>query len=105
MTKILDDSNFEAEVVNTSGVTLVDFWAEWCGPCQAMLPTLDAFANDMEGKMSVGKINVDDSPTTAQWYRVMSIPTLIIFKDGKAVDQLVWVQTKEQLTAACEKHM
>jgi len=66
MTKILDDSNFEAEVVNTSGVTLVDFWAEWCGPCQAMLPTLDAFANDMEGKMSVGKINVDDSPTTAQ---------------------------------------
>lgn len=105
MTKILDDNNFEAEVLNTSGVTLVDFWAEWCGPCQAMLPTLDAFANDMEWKMAVGKINVDNSPTTAQSFRVMSIPTLIVFKDGKAVDQLVWVQTKEQLATACEKHM
>lgn len=99
---VLNESNFSQEVA--SGVTLVDFWAEWCGPCQMMLPILSDFANDMAGKMKVGKINVDENPSLAQQFRVMSIPTLIVLKDGKPVDMMVGVKTKEALKEAVEKH-
>lgn len=105
MAKAFDDNNFEAEVVNSSGVVVVDFWAEWCGPCQTMLPILEDFATDMEWKVTVGKLNVDNSPATAQGYRVMSIPTIIVFKDWKPVEQMVGVQDKAKLTEVCEKHM
>jgi thioredoxin 1 len=68
---------------------LVDFWAEWCGPCQLMLPILDELTTTMEGKAKIGKVNVDEASSLAAQFRVMSIPTLIIFKDGQPVEQMV----------------
>lgn len=100
---VLNETNFADEIA--SGVTLVDFWAEWCGPCQMMLPILDDFAKDIDGKAKVGKVNVDENPSLAQQFRVMSIPTLIILKDGKPVDMMVWVKDKEALKEAIGKHL
>ena len=103
MTKILNEQNF-ADTIK-SGVTLVDFWAEWCGPCQMMLPILDDFAKDMDWKMTVWKVNVDENSALAWQFRVMSIPTLIIFKDGEPVETMVWVKQKEELAEACGKYL
>jgi len=87
MTVVVNDNNFKNEI--KEGVVLVDFWAEWCGPCQMMLPILEEVSTDMEGKAKVCKLNVDEAPQTAGEYRVMSIPTLIVFKDGEPVETLV----------------
>lgn len=103
MAVALNSENFESTI--QSGVTLVDFWAEWCGPCQQMLPTLEDFSADMEWKMTVAKVNVDENPNIAAQYRVMSIPTLIVFKDGEMVDQMVGVQSKDTLNEACSKYL
>ena len=84
---VLIEQNFQTEIA--SGVVLVDFWAEWCGPCQMMLPILADFAAEMGDKMKVGKVNVDEAPALAQSFRVMSIPTLIVLKDGKLVESMV----------------
>lgn len=100
---VLNESNFESEV--SSGVTLVDFWAEWCGPCQMMLPILEDFSNDMDGKMKVGKVNVDENPALAQQFRVMSIPTLVVIKDGKPVEMMVGVKQKDELKEICGKYL
>lgn len=100
---ILNDQNFDSEIA--SGVTLVDFWAEWCGPCQMMLPILGQFAGEMAGKVKVGKVNVDEVPALAAKFRVMSIPTLIVFKDGKAVEQMIGVQQIAKLKEVTEKHV
>ena len=105
MVQVVNDGNFKTEVLENSGVVLVDFWAEWCGPCQTMLPVLEDFSSEMEGKMTVAKLNVDDSPETAQANRVMSIPTLMVFKDWKAVEQMVGVQDKEKLVEICSKYI
>ncbi len=100
---VLNEENFASEV--SSGVVLVDFWAEWCGPCQMMLPILSDFANDIWDKIKVGKINVDENPALAQQFRVMSIPTLIVLKDGKPVEMMVWVKQKQELNEIVAKYI
>ena len=96
----LTKDNFVAET--GEGLVLVDFWAEWCGPCQAMTPVLEEFEN--ASGVKVGKVNVDDEADLWSEYRVMSIPTLILFKDGKAVDQVIWAQSLDQLNELAAKH-
>ena len=103
MAIVLDGNSFQETI--KEGVTVVDFWAEWCGPCQQMLPILEDFTKEVEGKAKVGKVNVDENPDIAGEFRVMSIPTLIVFKDGKPVEQLVGVQTKEKLNETIEKYL
>ena len=93
----LTDQNFDQEVLKSDKPVLVDFWAAWCGPCQMMGPIIDELAEEMKDKVKIGKLNVDENRETATNYSVMSIPTLIIFKDGKVVKQLVGVQAKENL--------
>ncbi|MHC1697140.1 MAG: thioredoxin [Geobacteraceae bacterium] len=100
---VLDDSNFEAEVLQSSVPVLVDFWASWCAPCKAIAPLVDALANDYEGKVKVGKVNVDESPATPATYGIRGIPTLILFKDGKMIDQVVGAVPKSQLEALINK--
>jgi len=103
MAVMLNESNFQEEI--SKGVVLVDFWAEWCGPCQMMLPILEELSVRMEGKAKIAKLNVDENPNIAAQFRVMSIPTLIIFKDGQAVEQLVWVQQADALEATLNKYL
>ena len=99
----ITDADFD-ETVKT-GVTLVDFWASWCGPCQMQGPIVDRLAAAYEGKAKVCKLNVDDNAETAARFDVMSIPTLIIFKDGKKVQQFVGVQSEGKLKAALDAQM
>lgn len=98
------DSNFEAEVLKSELPVLVDFYADWCGPCKMVAPIVDELANEYEGVYKVGKLNVDDSPNTSSNYRVMSIPTLLIIKDGQVVDSVVGVVPKAQLAAKLDQH-
>lgn len=98
----VNDAGFKEEV--GSGLTLVDFWAPWCGPCKMIAPILEELAPEVEGKANIAKLNVDDNQATASEYEVMSIPTLILFKDGEPVDKVVGFQPKEQLAALIEKH-
>lgn len=91
--------NFDKEILKTRGATLVDFWAEWCGPCRAQNPILEELAAQTEGKVRIAKVNVDEAPELAQRYHIMSIPTLILFQDGRAVRQITGVQSKEDLLA------
>ena len=89
--------NFEEEVLDSKIPVLVDFWATWCGPCMMLAPTVEEIAREMEGKIKVGKINVDEEPELAAMFSIMSIPTVMVFKQGEAVATTVGVQTKEKL--------
>lgn len=91
------DQNFQDEVIDEKGVVFVDFWAPWCGPCKTIGPVVDELAKEYAGKVKIGKINVDENADMAGKYGVMSIPTMIIFKNGQKVDQLVGVHDKEDL--------
>ncbi len=95
--KTLTDQNFQDEVKNSQTPILVDFWAEWCAPCRMIAPVLDEIADEYDGKVTIGKINVDQNRSVAAQYGVMSIPTLILFKNGEMVEQLVGAQPKENL--------
>ncbi len=99
----ITDATFDAEVVKSDQPVLVDFWATWCAPCKAIAPTIDAIAEEYDGQVKVGKVNVDDSPATPGKYGVRGIPTIILFKDGKVVDQVVGAVPKSQLEVLIKK--
>ena len=100
----VNDQNFEEEVLKSTGPVLVDFWAEWCGPCRQLAPTLEAVAKQFEGNAKIVKLNVDDSGSTAQRYGVRGIPTLILFKDGNEQERIVGVTSKDNIARVIEKH-
>ena len=91
------DKNFEAEVLKSNLPVLVDFWAEWCGPCRMISPIVEEIAKDLQGKLKVAKVNVDEAQELAAQFNIMSIPTLLIFKKGQPVEQMVGAMSKDQL--------
>jgi thioredoxin 1 len=104
-TQTFTDGNFEQDVLKASTPVLVDFWAEWCGPCRAMEPSIASLAGDYVGKIRVGKLNVDDNPSTTMRYMVRGIPTVILFKGGEIVDQVVGLVDKNALKQMVDKHL
>ncbi len=99
----VNDGNFSAEVLQAGLPVLVDFWATWCGPCRSIGPLIEELAKEFAGRVKVTKINVDENPATPSQYGVRGIPTLILFKDGKVLDQIVGAVPKARLTALIEK--
>ncbi|MBI5865740.1 MAG: thioredoxin [Planctomycetes bacterium] len=103
-TRHFDDGNFESDVLQSSSPVLVDFWAEWCGPCQLLGPVVDELADEYAGKLLVGKVDIDKAVRTASKFGVLSIPTLVLFKGGQEVGRVVGLQSKRQLqTVLAEK--
>ena len=101
----LDEKNFEAEVLKSQLPVLVDFWAQWCGPCKMLAPVIDQLSIELECKMKIAKVDVDESPQLAGQFNVMSIPTLLIFKGGQPVDQIVGAMPKDKLLAKLNAHL
>ena len=101
--KHFSNDTFQSEVLQGSGPILVDFWAPWCGPCKMLGPVIDGLADELSGKAVVGKVNIDDEPDLAAKYGVVTIPTIILFKDGQEVNRLVGVQSKLTLTQMVEQ--
>jgi thioredoxin 1 len=104
-TQTLNDGEFEKQILQSKGLKLVDFWAEWCGPCRALAPTIDALADEYKGKLDVFKMDVDANPATPTRFHIRGIPTVILFKDGQVVDQLVGAQPKDAFVASISKHL
>jgi len=103
MPATITDNNFNNEVLEHKGVAFVDFWAPWCGPCRMVGPIIDELANEYDGKVKFGKLNVDDNQKSAMNYGVMSIPTMVIFKDGKEVDRLIGAMPKQEISSRLDK--
>ena len=98
------DANFD-ETLKNNKVALIDFWAGWCGPCRALAPTIEELARDYNGKVLIGKLDVDENPKTAECFQVYSIPTLVVFKDGCEVERLVGLCAKNRIEEALKKHI
>ena len=99
------DGNFDDSVLKSSGPVLVDFWAEWCGPCKRLAPTVDALAADYAGRITVGKMNIDDNPKVPERYQIRGIPTLLLFKGGQVVESVVGAAQKDDLKKVIDKHI
>ena len=97
LTKAVTDDTFKQDVLDSSGPVLVDFWAEWCGPCRMVAPILDDIAKEYAGKLTIAKVNIDENPATPNDYAVRGIPTMMLFKDGKLLDTKVGALPKGQL--------
>ena len=104
-TATLTDGNFDDSVIKSTVPVLVDFWAEWCGPCRMIAPTVEELATDYSGKVTIGKLNVDDNPNTATQFGVRSIPTLLLYKGGEVVESVVGLTDKTRLQALLDKHL
>lgn len=99
------DGNFDASVLKSSTPVLVDFWAEWCGPCRALGPTIDALAAEYAGRVSIGKLNVDENPQVTTQYMVRGIPTVMVFKGGQVVETIVGLADKNEFKAKLDSHL
>jgi thioredoxin 1 len=99
------DNTFDEMVIEAGGPVLVDFWAEWCGPCKMIAPVLEELATELDGKLTIGKLDVDDNQSTAMAYGVFSIPTLLLFKEGEPVERIVGYQPKQQLMNRLKAHI
>lgn len=104
MAKVINSNEFNSEVLNSKEVVLVDFSAEWCGPCKMLAPIIDELSKEMEGKSKVFKMDVDQSGDIAQKYNIMNVPTVMIFKNGEVVEKVVGFQPKEVLKSKLEQH-
>ncbi len=101
----VNDDNFQKEVLESEGLVLVDFWAPWCMPCRMLAPTIEEIANEMEGKVKVCKMNVDESIKYPQQYGIMSIPTVMLFKNGQIVETMIGLQPKEEILKTIQEHL
>jgi thioredoxin 1 len=101
----LTDDSFDETIKNAQGPVMVDFWAAWCGPCKMIAPYLDQLAGEVEGKATVAKVNVDENGDLSARFGIRSIPTLVLFKDGRVVDQVIGARTKDELRTLLQKHI
>jgi len=102
---ILTKDNFEQEVINSDKPVMVDFWAQWCGPCRMVAPIMDELAEEFDGKAKVGKVNVDEQGELAAKFRIMSIPTVMVFKNGEMVDKVVGARSKADFSLLLQKNL
>jgi thioredoxin 1 len=105
MAKEFNDANFQADVLASDKLTVVDFWAEWCGPCRAIGPVIEELSKEYDGKINVGKVNVDNNPQVSMSYGITSIPAILFIKGGKVVDKLVGAQPKGNFVKKIEAHI
>ena len=101
----ITDANFGSEIEGATGLTMVDFWAAWCGPCRMIAPIVEQLATEYEGKLRVGKLDVDANPQTAMRYNIRSIPSILFFKDGELVDTVVGAVPRAMLERKIQEHM
>lgn len=105
MSKVFTDANFETDVLKNNQLTVVDFWAEWCGPCRAIGPVIEELSKEYEGKVSIGKLNVDENANASSEFGITSIPAILFFKGGKVVDKAIGAQPKSSLKSKIEAHL
>ena len=105
MAKDVTDSDFQTELLDTDKLTMIDFWAEWCGPCRAIGPVIEELAKEWEGKVNIGKVNVDHNPQLSMNYGITSIPAILFIKNGQVVDKLVGAQPKGNFIRKIESHL
>jgi thioredoxin 1 len=105
MAKEFNDSNFQTEVLDSDKLSMIDFWAEWCGPCRAIGPVVEELSKEFEGRVNIGKVNVDHNPQLSMNYGITSIPAILFIKNGQVVDKLVGAQPKHNFVKKIESHI